>query len=449
MPWNKEDRSFKTLINRETTDSSNKNFFNEFGADTINVHADDIWADTIPDNDPALAVAQGMADLETLFVLTEDLSVPNSQSWKAGITDWISPKYGADFEVKLFDGSNSEIFTTDPLNWFFDYQTGILTFNGTLSYSTPLKITGYRYVGDKGIPGAGDISGGEAVTFEPYARESNEILYIDDEGDLSMPGRWSNGNSVVIKPFGTADTLAADTEGWVAPTAASGIVKLRILNTRIAEANSAGLEITNVFGAEIGEAYGSYSFDTIDGADADAWLWTGYDGTVYTGLGAAVGGRWSWDDNETTSSDTGPQSGAGGDPDGYVYIESSSPTGLDDEFYIELEDEGSPGSPKSFVTGVANLTFKTCQAGTDNNATIDVEKNEDGGGWVSVFSAGGPSDPEKISYGTNNWVQRQVNLTLGGTTNRIRIRVTMPSSGTVFYNDYALDDIELLYAATT
>jgi len=151
MPWNKEDRSFKTLINRETTDSDNKNFFNEFGADTVNVHADDVWADTIPFNDPATAVSLGRATLETLFVLTEDLSVPNSQSWKAGIRDWISPKFGSDFEVKLFDGSDNEIFTTDPLDWFFDYQTGILAFNGTLSRPTPLKVTGYRYTGTKGV----------------------------------------------------------------------------------------------------------------------------------------------------------------------------------------------------------------------------------------------------------------------------------------------------------
>ena len=69
MPWNKEDRSFKTLINRETTDSSNKNFFNELGADTINIHADDVWAESIPYNNPSSAVTLGRASLSTLFVL--------------------------------------------------------------------------------------------------------------------------------------------------------------------------------------------------------------------------------------------------------------------------------------------------------------------------------------------------------------------------------------------
>lgn len=153
MATNKEDRSFKTLINRETTDSNNKFYFNEYGADTINIHADDVWAETIPYDDPTLGISLGRVEQQILFTLTEDLTVPDSQSWKAGIKDWISPKFGANYVAHLFDGSNNEIFPTDPLDWFFDYQTGILTFNGTLTRPTPLKITGYRYIGIKGVGG--------------------------------------------------------------------------------------------------------------------------------------------------------------------------------------------------------------------------------------------------------------------------------------------------------
>jgi len=175
MPWNKEDRSFKTLINKETTDSNNKFYFNELGADTINVHAQDIWAEVIPFNDPAQAVLLGRAAEHTLFELTEDLTVLDHQSWKAEnppgtrLKDWISDKYGSDFNVRLFDGSDSEIFTTDPLDWFFDYQTGILTFNGTLTRPTPLKITGYRYIGIKGISSGG------------VATETSLIIPVDYE----------------------------------------------------------------------------------------------------------------------------------------------------------------------------------------------------------------------------------------------------------------------------
>lgn len=158
MSTTKEDRSFKTLISRATTDSTNKFFFNEFGEDTINVHADDIWSNTIPFDDPSQAVTDGVAELRTLFVLTEDLSVPSSQSWKAEsppdtrLRNWISPKFGDSFNIRLFDNNDVEIFTTDPLDWFFDYQTGILTINGNaLSKTRPFKITGYRYIGIRGI----------------------------------------------------------------------------------------------------------------------------------------------------------------------------------------------------------------------------------------------------------------------------------------------------------
>jgi hypothetical protein len=190
MAWNKEDRSFKTLINKETTDSGNKFFFNEFGADTINVHAQDIWAEEIPFNDPAQTVALGRAEERTLFVLTEDLSVPNSQSWKAEepvgtrLRDWISDKYGEDFNIRLFDGSDSEIFTTDPLGWFFDYQTGILTFNNPLSYPTPLKITGYRYVGLKGAGGAGGGGGTITTTDITIPIDFNDAGAVDPPADV-------------------------------------------------------------------------------------------------------------------------------------------------------------------------------------------------------------------------------------------------------------------------
>jgi len=102
MTWTKEDRSFKTLLGRETTDSAGKKFYNEFGANTINVHADNVWSETIPTNNPSGAVTAGVASAETLHVLTEDTSVPNSQSWKSSYQGWISTKYGDNFTIRVF-----------------------------------------------------------------------------------------------------------------------------------------------------------------------------------------------------------------------------------------------------------------------------------------------------------------------------------------------------------
>jgi hypothetical protein len=158
MPWTKEDRSFKTLINRRTT-SSGKAWYEELGDNTINVHSDEIWAS------PSQAVIDGVAELRTLFTLTEDVSVGSQQCYYAyesgnRLKEWISDKYGLGYAIHLYQNTGAEIFPTDVSTWFFDYQTGILTFNAsTAGFSKPFKITGYRYIGSKG--GGGTISGGE------------------------------------------------------------------------------------------------------------------------------------------------------------------------------------------------------------------------------------------------------------------------------------------------
>lgn len=154
MATNKTDRAFKTLINKRTT-SQDKRAFEEFGDRTINVHDSEVWTEVVPENDPATAVSNGIAELRTLFALTQDTTVGSNQSWYTDdggrLKDWISDKYGANYAMRLFDNSNNEIFPTDNSDWFFDYQTGILTFTGsTAPHPKPYKITAYRYIGAKG-----------------------------------------------------------------------------------------------------------------------------------------------------------------------------------------------------------------------------------------------------------------------------------------------------------
>ena len=157
--WSKEDRSYKSLLSRETTDSVGKAFYNELPvlsiASAINIHASNVWSDTIAFNNPSQAIIDGVAELKTLFALVEDFTVPNHQCWKVEdppgtrLLNWISDKYGNSYTIHLFDNSGNEIFTTDLVGWFFDYQTGILTFNGDVSgKAKPFKITGYRYIGN-------------------------------------------------------------------------------------------------------------------------------------------------------------------------------------------------------------------------------------------------------------------------------------------------------------
>jgi len=182
VPWTKEDRSFKTLINRRTS-SSGKAWYEEFGDRTINIHNEEIWAESI-DSIPAQALIDGVAELRTLFTLTEDTSVGNQQYYYAQesevrLKDWISDKYGSNYAIQLFENSGVQIFPTNPSQWFFDYQTGILTFNGsTASFSKPFKVTGYRYIGTKGGAGGGSVAGKEAYEFVDTTANGQHIFSL-------------------------------------------------------------------------------------------------------------------------------------------------------------------------------------------------------------------------------------------------------------------------------
>lgn len=154
--WNQLDLSFKKLVNRVTT-SSAKQYYEEFGDNTININKAEIW-DQLPDPNPATAVTDGIASAYTLYTLTEDITVPNQQAYYAGSTfstrlkNWISPKYGSLYQIQLFDNSNNPIDQTNAVDWYFDYATGIITFNGSTSgFVKPFKVTGYVYTGTLGV----------------------------------------------------------------------------------------------------------------------------------------------------------------------------------------------------------------------------------------------------------------------------------------------------------
>ena len=173
MSWNKTDRSFKTLINKRTTDSDGKFFFNEKGDNTINAHFSEIWSENIPIIPPASSTSSIL--VYDALELIEDLSVPNKNAWFATLNstllsaqtdessrlkNWISDKYGSGYEILLYDTNDIQIPPSDGSGWFFDYQTGILTFassttttgpGGSLSSRAPFKIKGYRFIGRTGF----------------------------------------------------------------------------------------------------------------------------------------------------------------------------------------------------------------------------------------------------------------------------------------------------------
>jgi hypothetical protein len=208
MPWTKEDRSFKTLINKLVTNNS-KAYYEEFGADTLDLHVTELKIDNIYISDVSTGAAEraqlvsdGVLEYFTLFPLTLDNSVPSNRSFIARdglgnrLTDWVGPKYNAPneaavagYQILLYDNNNTQIFPTNAIDWFFDYQTGVLTLNGNAPSNLPFKISGWRYIGRKSINAVVDISSGTAGTVITYLDGTTENVPIFSGGiDLLEAG---------------------------------------------------------------------------------------------------------------------------------------------------------------------------------------------------------------------------------------------------------------------
>ncbi len=201
MAVNDTDRALKGLLGLEATDS-NKRLIEEFGAETINISAGEVWGSTI-DSDPAQAVTDGTVALETLHVLTEDVTVPNQQGWRSSFQDWIPPnKYGSSYVLQLFDGSDSLITVATQISKgiFFDYKTGYLTADDVSGITLPFKITHHRYTGVKGIANAAVTA--EALT---YAVDYNDGTALEiPEGTVftlqaQIDAFLSNGGATAFK----------------------------------------------------------------------------------------------------------------------------------------------------------------------------------------------------------------------------------------------------------
>ena len=193
MSWSESDISFKKLNNKRITTNLGKGLAEERGASTIELYAADLKTDIIPGTPPlsSTTIVQ-VYDYASKLQLVPDYSVPGNMTWfattitgddvtandgslsseNARLKDWIPDKYdapgtipGAGYEIKVYDSSNNLITKSDPSQWFFDYQTGILMFKnastayGAVSSTGPFSIVGYRYIGAKGIgSGSGSVT---------------------------------------------------------------------------------------------------------------------------------------------------------------------------------------------------------------------------------------------------------------------------------------------------
>lgn len=112
---------------------------------------------------------------------TEDLTAPDNRTWKTNLQNWVPTQFGSTYLVKVYVANaavsdpqtvGTQLFQAGSGNndeWFFDYQSGVLNFNGANIPSVigtgvtgkSVYISGARYVGEFGVAspnGIGNLS---------------------------------------------------------------------------------------------------------------------------------------------------------------------------------------------------------------------------------------------------------------------------------------------------
>jgi len=168
----------------KTAPNANKQAFNESIPSPLLMRGDKVWqsSGSIPGVKPAAASAivniyQDAAGGSDTVETTEDLSAPDNRTWKTNLTDWIPTEFGSTYLVKVYvddagesnpQSTGTQLFQAGSGNndeWFFDYSSGVLNFNGTNIPTVigtgvtgkSVYIVGARYIGPFGVGGGSGI----------------------------------------------------------------------------------------------------------------------------------------------------------------------------------------------------------------------------------------------------------------------------------------------------
>lgn len=203
----KIDKLFKSLFNKART-SANKAYYEETIPTVPDLHADEIYLNPIPATPPTSDTSiVKLYTSSAALTLTKDQSVGNNKAWvvlPAWQTGWssgsddvsqvmknfISPKYGVGYGVKVYFGNGTRIPELDNLNWMFDYKAGVLTFENDpgvdgATVGNSIKIEVYQYVGQTVANAATSSSLESATDIDMTGKTKGSILMYDD-----VSGKW-------------------------------------------------------------------------------------------------------------------------------------------------------------------------------------------------------------------------------------------------------------------
>jgi hypothetical protein len=193
--------------------------------------------------------------------------------------------------------------------------------------------------------------------------------------------------------------------------------------------------------------HGTFTFDAENDADCQAFTFTSdNNGNDQTSAGvissANTAAEFCWDEDGGNSGSVGPDSGQGGDPDGYLYTECSSP-GASGDLYTMTFDTVLNASVEQW-----QFNFYSMQRGPsqdDNQSTFEVQINESSGGWFTVtgwyFGGNG------VDVLASTWVSRSVDLSDSGanvdSSTEVRILITNVAA-TAWHGDIGIDTLTII-----
>jgi hypothetical protein len=163
----------------KTAEPASKEAFNESIPSPLLYRGDLIWTQSgdIPASPPASTTSLvqvykdgGGAGYSPTVQCTEDLTAPDNQTWKTNLINWIPTQFGDNYLVQVYAGptgltnpqtAGTKLFgagSGSDDTWFFDYQSGVLNFNGATiptaigtGTANTIYVVGYRYVGEYGV----------------------------------------------------------------------------------------------------------------------------------------------------------------------------------------------------------------------------------------------------------------------------------------------------------
>jgi hypothetical protein len=222
--------------------AGSKEAFNESIASPLLYRGDLVWAQSgsipaVPPSDTSAIVQVykdgGGAGYSPTVECTEDLTAPDNQTWKTNLANWIPTQFGDNYLVQVYVANTSvsnpqtvgtrlfQAGSGSDDTWFFDYQAGVLNFNGTNIPSViagnvtgkSVYVVGYRYVGEFGV-GSGNSIGNLTInntTIGTAAANANIVLNptgtglvtIDTVTGLVLP----TGNTAQRPNPGTTGTI--------------------------------------------------------------------------------------------------------------------------------------------------------------------------------------------------------------------------------------------------